>query len=378
MTVESPARSRSIWSASISQRLDRLRSLGVGPLVEQRRRPPPPVGRRVRVEPARLGQVVGRVGRRHRVVVGPPPRRAAAPGSRRGAPASCGTRSADRRARRAAAPCRPAGCSQPRRSVPRLARTICWANAGGAVDGGDHRRHHVLEPARRELHEARPAASASPASSSSPSPTSCARRPTAAPPVWYGVEPLEELLEHRRVDRPRLDGVGVGAEHLAQPGGAARRRGRTWSYLLLAAIAMSKARNDAGATRSSMTGGPITCSGAITTSTCWPASSGGFGIWSTIASTDTLPGGPSATGVAAAGAVVERDQPVGRCVDAEVPVDRRVDAAEAADAVGDRCAGRGRTAPRGARTAPSPGRSVAPAGNSSVARVRSSAGRPLS
>ena len=81
-----------------------------------------------------------------------------------------------------------------------------------------------------------------------------------------------------------------------------------------------------------MTGGPITWSGAMTTSTCSPAGSGGCGIWSTIASTDTLPGGPSSVGVAAAGAVVERDHAVRRCVDREVPVDRWVDTAEAADA----------------------------------------------
>ena len=69
------------------------------------------------------------VGRRHLgVVVRPAPRRAAAPASPRAAPASSGR---GRRASRppAAAPCRPSGCSQPMRSVPRLARTICWANA---------------------------------------------------------------------------------------------------------------------------------------------------------------------------------------------------------------------------------------------------------
>ena len=45
-------------------------------------------------------------------------------------------------------------------------------------------------------------------------------------------------------------------------------------------------------TTSSITGGPITCSGAITTSTSTPAGSGGLGIWASSASFDTLPGGP--------------------------------------------------------------------------------------
>ena len=60
----------------------------------------------------------------------------------------------------------------------------------------------------------------------------------------------------------------------------------------VAAWTASKMRYNSGATSSSSTGGPMTCSGATTTRISRPAGSGGRGIWSTWASIDTLPGGP--------------------------------------------------------------------------------------
>ena len=149
---------------------------------------------------------------------------------------------------------------------------------------------------------------------------------------------------------------------------------RPGSQLLACTRSMSKTRKAAGATSSSSSGGPITCSGAMTSSTSLPSVNGPGGnllrlrcVLGPIEAAVDVARRTVARDEAAARAIVERDGEVLRAGHREVPLDVGLRAETLPSTVGDaaqlEAEQRGRCRSRRSRSGP-----AVPVGNSCVDR----------
>ena len=254
---------RSTSSLSISSGRAAFGTLGVGAQIDHRLDAPLPVGRLAGLTVLPSGQPY--VGMQHRLVIE----------LARAAHAECRPRCCPAPARSAGSACGSSPCVRRRRS--RAIRCCAGARLRSIVPMYDGIT--FLKPLPGELHEARGIGLAfgPVAHHGARAVVHVARQQHDAP---VRLEPLRAALRTSCASNAHASiASGLVPAMPREP----PRRSLARSCFLNVKLAMSKTRYAAGATSSSRSGGPSTCSGAMTISTSAPSGSGAAGIWSACA-----------------------------------------------------------------------------------------------